>query len=168
LSFIVTRSGDQLIVQLTGQPAAPVYESSEDSFYYKVVDAQINFERDAGGKVARLVLHQNGHAITAVRTAAGIPQPSFPPVVKLDSATIDEYVGTYVVSPGAAFTVMRKGDQLLIQLTGQPAAPVFSSAKDEFYYKIVEARVSFQRDANGKVTGLILHQNGRDLPAVRS
>jgi D-alanyl-D-alanine-carboxypeptidase/D-alanyl-D-alanine-endopeptidase len=168
LSFVVTRSDAQLIVQLTGQPAAPVYESAKDKFYYKVVDAQIDFVRDASGQVTQLVLHQNGNTITAARPGTAVPQQSFPPVVKLDSATLDSYVGTYVASPSAAFTVMRNGDQILIQLTGQAALPIYPSAKDAFYYKLVDAQVTFVRDANGKITQLILHQNGRDIPAVRS
>jgi D-alanyl-D-alanine-carboxypeptidase/D-alanyl-D-alanine-endopeptidase len=168
LSFVVTRSGDQLIVQLTGQPAVPVYESAKDKFYYKVVDAQIDFVRDANGKVTQLVLHQNGNTIAAARSSVGVPQPSFPPVVTLDSATLESYVGTYIASPSAAFTVMRNGDQIMIQLTGQPAIPIYPSAKDAFYCKVVDAQVTFVRDANGKITQLILHQNGRDIPAVRS
>ncbi len=168
LSFIVTRSGTQLMVQLTGQPAVPVYESATDKFYYKVVDAQIEFVRGADGKVAKLVLHQGGSSITAARPGVALPQPSFPPVVTLNSATLESYVGTYVASPGAAFTVTRTGDQILIQLTGQAAIPVYPSAKDSFYYKVVDAQVTFVRDANGKITQLILHQNGRDIPAVRS
>jgi serine-type D-Ala-D-Ala carboxypeptidase/endopeptidase len=168
LSFVVTHSGSQLIVQLIGQPAVPVYESAKDEFYYKVVDAQLDFVRGSDGKVEQLILHQNGITITAARPGAALPHSSFPPVVALDSATLDSYVGTYVASPVAAFTVMRDGDQILIQLTGQPAVPVFPSAKDEFYYKIVDAKVTFVRDANGKITQLILHQNGRDISAVRS
>jgi CubicO group peptidase (beta-lactamase class C family) len=168
LSFVVTRSGTQLMIQLTGQPAAPVYESAKDKFYYKIVDAQIEFVRDAGGKVAKLVLHQHGNTITAARPGVALPQPSFPPVVTLDSATLDSYVGTYVASPAAAFTVMRNGDQILIQLTGQAAIPIYPSAKDAFYCKLVDAHVTFVRDAGGKITQLILHQNGRDIPAVRS
>jgi len=167
-SFTVTRSGDQLMVQLTGQPAAPVYWSAKDSFVYKVVDAQIVFQRDRAGKITTLVLHQGSITISAARSVAPHPQPTFPPVVALDDATLDGYVGTYVASPAFAFTVTRVADQLMIQATGQQAIPVFASAKDEFFCKVVEARISFQRDADGKVKSLVLHQNGRDVPATKT
>jgi D-alanyl-D-alanine-carboxypeptidase/D-alanyl-D-alanine-endopeptidase len=167
-SFTVTRSDTQLIVQFGGQPAVPVYRSANDSFSYKIVDAQIDFQRDAAGKVASLTLHQNGITISAVRSKVPHPQPTFPPVVALDDATLDGYLGTYVVSPSFAFTVTRSGDQLMVQLTGQPAVPVYASAKDEFFYKAVEARISFQRDAGGIVKALVLHQNGRDVPATKT
>lgn len=162
----VTRDNSQLMVQATGQEAAAVYPSAKDKFYYKIVDAQIDFQRDAGGKVVGLVLHQNGRSIAATRSAAVVP--TFPPVVQLDGATLDEYVGTYLVSPSAAFTITRNGDQLSIQLTGQSAIPIFASAKDSFFCKAVDAQVSFDRDANGKVIKLVLHQGGRDVPAMKS
>ncbi|HEY5093769.1 MAG TPA: serine hydrolase [Candidatus Eremiobacteraceae bacterium] len=168
LVFTVTRADLQLMVRVTGQEAAPVYESAKDSFYYKIVDARIDFQRDASGKVIKLVLHQNGRDLIAAKPGVPLAQPSFPPVVALDSATLDGYVGTYSASPALAFTVTRDGDRLLVQLTGQPASPVYASAKDEFYYKIVDARISFERDANGKIKDLVLHQNGRDIPAVKT
>lgn len=168
LVFSVTRVGLQLMVQVTGQGAAAVYESAKDKFYYKIVDAQIDFQRDENGKVVKLVLHQNGHDLVAAKPGVPLPQPSFPPAVALDSATLDGYVGRYVASPALAFTVTRDGDRLMVQLTGQPANPVYASAKDAFYYKIVDARISFERDANGNVKDLVLHQNGRDIPAVKS
>jgi len=65
--FAITVQHDQLYVQLTGQAAYPVYAKAKDHFFYTVVDAQLDFERDASGKVDALVLHQNGHAQRAPR-----------------------------------------------------------------------------------------------------
>jgi serine-type D-Ala-D-Ala carboxypeptidase/endopeptidase len=59
-AFDVTLIQGQLMVQLTHQPSFPVYATAKDHFLYHVVDAQIDFERDAAGKVVALVLHQNG------------------------------------------------------------------------------------------------------------
>src|SRR5579872_2618228 len=150
--FTISRSGDQLSVQLTGQPAIPIYPSAKDVFNARIVVAQIVFKRDAQGKINALELHQNGVVVQAARSVGPLPQPSYPPIVKLDDATMNGYLGTYVASPGAAFTVSRTADQLLVQLTGQPSWPVYASAKDEFFYKVVAAQISFVRDASGKVT----------------
>jgi hypothetical protein len=35
-----------------------------------VVDAQLDFERDGGGKVVAVILHQSGHDMRAPRLAA--------------------------------------------------------------------------------------------------
>jgi hypothetical protein len=63
----VALQGDHLDAQLTGQPALPIFASSRDRFFYKAVDALLDFERDAGGKVVAVVLHQNGRDVRAAR-----------------------------------------------------------------------------------------------------
>ena len=60
LVFTVTRQGDRLFVQLTGQPRFEVFPESETQFFLRVVDAQITFGRAEDGSVDQLVLHQNG------------------------------------------------------------------------------------------------------------
>jgi hypothetical protein len=67
----------------------------------------------------------------------------------------------------AVFDVAVKNDHLDAQLTGQPAFPIFASAKDKFFYKIVDAQLDFERDTGGKVVAVVLHQNGRDMRAPR-
>jgi hypothetical protein len=54
-----------------------------------------------------------------------------------------------------------------VQLTGQPRAALYSKSDREFFYKVVEAQISFQTDDQGQTTGLVLHQNGLDQPAIR-
>jgi CubicO group peptidase (beta-lactamase class C family) len=56
---VEARAG-QLYAQLTGQPAFPVFPYDDDRFFYKVVDAELHFERTADGQVAAVVLHQAG------------------------------------------------------------------------------------------------------------
>lgn len=85
----------------------------------------------------------------------------------LPAETLDEYVGVYVIDSTARFTLLRRGGGLIARLTGQPFVPIFASAKDELFYQVVDAQLSFHRDASGRITGLTLHQNGRDVPASR-
>jgi hypothetical protein len=44
-----------------------MFASAKDRFFLKTVDADLDFERDACGKVAAVVLHQNGRDIRASR-----------------------------------------------------------------------------------------------------
>ena len=80
---------------------------------------------------------------------------------------LEEYVGDYNLMNVITFTVTSKEDQLLVQLTGQGTNAVFPSEKDKFFYKVVDAQITFKRDADGKVNALILHQNGMDQEAQR-
>jgi hypothetical protein len=70
------------------------------------------------------------------------------------------------LTPTALFDITLKGGQLYAQLGDQPAFPVFASAKDRFFYTVVDAQLEFVRD-HARVTALILHQNGQALRAPR-
>jgi hypothetical protein len=65
--MVVTVEGGQLITQLGAQPKVPLFAESETSFFAKVVDAQIEFKKDAAGKVTGLLLHQGPANIEAPR-----------------------------------------------------------------------------------------------------
>jgi CubicO group peptidase (beta-lactamase class C family) len=67
LLFDVTRNGDRLMVQLTGQAALRVFPLSEWHFFYKVVGAQVTFDPGPDGRAARLILHQNSRDQAADR-----------------------------------------------------------------------------------------------------
>jgi len=159
----ITEVNGALRGQATGQPAFGMRAVAPDRFAIVGVPAEISFERGADGKVAALVLHQNGIDQRAPR--GELPPP--PKEVTLPVETLREYAGEYPLAPQFVLTVTEAAGALFVQATGQGKAPVFASAKDEFFYKIVNARISFQRDATGKVDGLVLHQYGRDMPAKK-
>jgi len=56
----ITREGDQLFAQATGQSKFQIFPEGQRDFFLKVVDAQITFETDASGRATSLTLHQNG------------------------------------------------------------------------------------------------------------
>lgn len=66
----VTREGDQLFLQATGQPKLQIFPESNTQFFLKVVEAEITFVTDAAGHATELILHQGGQDQHAKR----IPQ----------------------------------------------------------------------------------------------
>lgn len=69
MKFTVRRGGESgLEVRLTGQPFFPVFARGDDVFFYKVVEAELHFERDDRGSVDAVVLHQGGVEQRAERT----------------------------------------------------------------------------------------------------
>ena len=67
---LTVRDGKQTLeAQLSGQPFFPVYPRGDDRFFYKVVDAELQFERDAKGKVKAVLLHQAGIEQRAKRSS---------------------------------------------------------------------------------------------------
>ena len=68
VKFAIREGNEGLTAQLTGQQAFPVYYKGDDVFFYKVVDAELRFERDESGAVSALTLHQGAIVQRAERT----------------------------------------------------------------------------------------------------
>jgi CubicO group peptidase (beta-lactamase class C family) len=66
-SVVITLEGNQLMAQATKQPRLPIFPESETKFFYKVVDAQIEFFKNDQGQTTHLVLHQGGQDINGVK-----------------------------------------------------------------------------------------------------
>jgi hypothetical protein len=60
-TFHIMRDGNGLAAKLNDQTAVPIFAMSADRFFYKIVDAELEFTHDAGGRVNGLILHQNGY-----------------------------------------------------------------------------------------------------------
>ena len=164
LVFHITREESQLFAQLTGQAKFPVYPESETEFFFKVVDAQLSFVAEAGGAIDHVVLHQNGDR-KAKRLANY--EPPVHAEVSVDPAILARYVGQYELAPGMRFDVRLEGERLAIKLGSQPRFPVFAESETKFFYKVIEAQITFNLDGAGKVTSLILHQSGANQTAMK-
>jgi CubicO group peptidase (beta-lactamase class C family) len=163
----VTREGDMLMTQATGQPKVQIFPESEREFFLKVVDAQITFETDSTGRATGLVLHQNGANVPAKRIEAEVPPPKEHKEVVVDPKLFDGYVGQYQLAPNFILTITREGDKLFAQATGQPMFQIYPESEREFFYKVVDAQITFETDSTGRAISLTLHQNGANLPAKR-
>lgn len=58
--FTVTKKGDRLMVGITNQETQEVFPRSKTEWYYKDVDASLEFKVNRKGKASSLVLVQNG------------------------------------------------------------------------------------------------------------
>jgi CubicO group peptidase (beta-lactamase class C family) len=121
----------------------------------------------------------NRKAGTGVVILSNIQQPSEalgfellgvkPPQPKVEAVkNAADYVGRYPLKPTFAINITEQNGVLRGQATGQPAFGMREAAPDRFSIVGVAAEISFERDAAGTVTGLVLHQNGRDLPAKKT
>jgi hypothetical protein len=88
--------------------------------------------------------------------------------IPMTADALEAYVGRFDLSPSFALTITRDGDVLRAQATDQPRFRLWPSAPNEFFLREVDAQVSFVRDSTGRVASLVLHQNGRNMPAPRA
>jgi CubicO group peptidase (beta-lactamase class C family) len=169
--FILTVTADkgQLYTQATGQGKVPAFPESETEFFLKIVDAQITFHADDEGRATSLTLHQNGQHIPAKRIEGEAPPEPAPKYkqVEVDPKLFEGYTGKYQLAPKFILTVTAESGRLFAQATGQGKAEVFPMGEKEFFYKVVDARITFETDPEGKAASLILHQAGKNMAAKR-
>ncbi len=94
------------------------------------------------------------------------PSPVNKPAKDVSTQALDAVVGRYDYG-GAILTVRRKDHHLYAQLTGQPKFEIFPKFPTEFFWKVVDAQVTFVKDEQGKVTKAIHHQSGQTIEVPR-
>jgi D-alanyl-D-alanine-carboxypeptidase/D-alanyl-D-alanine-endopeptidase len=164
--YFVTLDGDQLMGRLGKQASFPLFPQSPTYFFLKVVDAQVEFQKDTGGAMS-LVLHQNGEDHTARRISTGVAAPAAHKEIKVPADALGKLVGIYQLAPHAELSITLEGDQLGVQLTGQPRFPIFPEAQNKFFLTVVEAQLEFIVNPDGTASAVILHQNGIDQKAPK-
>jgi CubicO group peptidase (beta-lactamase class C family) len=166
VAMSVTVENGQLIMQPTGQRKLPVFAETETRFFAKAVEATIEFQKDATGAVTALTLNQGGRSMTGPKQAL-IPPPAFPEEISVAEDILAKYVGSYALAPNFILAVTLENGQLMTQATGQAKVPVYAESETKFFLKAMPASIEFQLDAAGAVTGVVLNQGGRSMPAPR-
>jgi putative CocE/NonD family hydrolase len=118
------------------------------------------------GLVALLIVQASSANWTTLETNAAPRQHT---EIKLDPKLFDEFVGQYsfVNDPDFVLSFWREGDKLFMQATNQTTVDIFPESPTKFFLKIVDAQATFERDAKGKVSGLLWRQKNRDSQAKK-
>lgn len=78
--------------------------------------------------------------------------------IALAPALQADYLGRYNLMNQVTFVISQKDGNLVFGIPGRESVPLYASEKDELYTE--RAKMSMQRDAQGHITGFILHQPG--------
>src|SRR5262249_8500093 len=110
-------------------------------------------------------------AYDLVRSIASVyGWPDFHPIVrttvKVEPAVLATYVGVYEF-PKFSIAITLENGQLMEQAGNQRKFPIFPQPQSKFFLKAVPARLEFFRDANGRISHLVLRQNGVDTRGER-
>lgn len=149
----VSQEGDHVFAQLGYQPKYEIFPKSETDYFWKIMDARVTFVKDADGKVVSATHTQNGRTFSAPRVKDTID-------VRLDDALMDSMLGDYDAGPSIRMTISREAGRLFTQLAGQPKFELGALSSTELYLKQWNAQFTVIRDTSGKVTGMVVHQNG--------
>jgi CubicO group peptidase (beta-lactamase class C family) len=84
-------------------------------------------------------------------------------VVSVKPENLKLYTGRYDFMNSAVMQITTEENKLYAQLTGQPKFEIFPSSENEFFWKVVEARVKFVKNEKGEVSHALFTQNGQEI-----
>ncbi len=99
-------------------------------------------------------------------------KPTEKAVVKINPEIYDAFAGTYQLTPARKLEVTREGSHLFIEPiqvipTEYVKCEIFPESENMFFMTRTDQKITFTRDKEGKVTGLILEQRGRKRKAAK-
>jgi CubicO group peptidase (beta-lactamase class C family) len=158
--LVVRREGERVLAKMPMQPEFEIFPRSETEFFWKVVNAEVTFEKDASGNVTKAIHRQGGHTVHA---------PKLKPLTdaKVEPAVLDALIGEYEFGKQGTLKITRDGTELFAQLTGQPRFRLSATSADEWELVEVNAQLRVVRDAEGNVIKLVNHQRGQQIDAPK-
>jgi Domain of unknown function (DUF3471) len=88
-------------------------------------------------------------------------------VAKVDTRIYDSYTGEYSMGLGPKFTILREDDKLYFVASGQPRIRAYPESETLFFFKVVDAQVSFIKNEKGEVTELLFEMGQRKIRAKK-
>ena len=84
--------------------------------------------------------------------------------IKLPDEVLKKYVGQYDFDKKHHVYITLENNQLHMEAPqgGLPKSPLFEDDQNNFYLKIINARIEFVKDASGNITELISHYMGKN------
>ncbi len=173
LTMSVMWENKKLVLTVPGQPAYPL-EKVAGRRYKLGTPAPGGFFatfRPAAGDAnkSELLLEQpQGNLVLAKTPSAALPLSPAPaataatPAGDALPATLNELLGTYE-REGKELEIVAKGNVALLALPGQTPFALAEKSKDTFAVGNLPVQLVAQRDAAGKLSGVMLKQPGADL-----
>src|SRR5581483_9049817 len=78
-----------------------------------------------------------------------------------------DHADFYALGPTSVFTVIRSGDDLFGQITGQPRLRLVKAADGTYSYSAATGQISFAPSSDRPPSELTLHVNDHDVRAAR-
>ena len=85
---------------------------------------------------------------------------------KVDAKLLEEYAGKYE-TPFGILTIVKEGDRLLGQLSGEPDMVLLPQSATQFVVAIAGIPQIFVRDEKGQVAGIVILVRGQEIQAKR-
>ncbi len=174
-AFVRLEDDGTMTLRVPGNVRFRMYAESDSAFFIKRAPWRVRFTRDGAGAVTGMVLNMSGADRTARRISDRAPTPAGEAAAIQDlPLSADErarYEGTYTLRLGERSLELRiftRDGRLMSQATGQEAFGLRHQGSHVFIPDFDHAvRLVFTIE-NGRATGVVLHQGGREIAGTRN
>lgn len=153
----VTQEEDKLFAQLTGQQRFQLFSEGENKFFWKVVDAQIEFHVADNGEVEYGMHAQGGMEMK-------VPKIEEQEAITMTPKEFKKFEGEYVLN-GASVKVWEENGSFYTQIQGQPKFEIHPKSDYRFFMKELAVEIEFAE--GDKSESFTLYQGGREVVAKR-
>ena len=155
LLMTFTYENGRLMMKAGPQPKVEFFPESEQKFFLKTADVQVEFKRDDSGKVNGITLYQRGNAMIAKRAAAIKP---------LTTEEISQFTGEYYSDElMATYSIVLKDDRLFVTST-RLNEPLRHVKEDAFAYS--RGDVTFTKSSENIIINFKLEVKSERLSFV--
>lgn len=155
MGLVVENKDENLFIKFDGQESMQVYPKSESTFFYKDLQAEIDFILDEEANPTRIKFHQMGMVFEG-------ENKEFKEEVKeydIDKSIYEKYSGGYISEDGMKARVDMEDEKLFVQILGQPALEIYPESETKFKYRSLDASIEFNRADDN----FILRQAGMEV-----
>ena len=87
--------------------------------------------------------------------------------IVVDPRILTRYIGRYGEPPNLILIVRQEGDHLSLQENDESKQEVFAESENRFFSKVSDDEITFEVDAGGRVTRMIIRTGGQNIPIKR-
>ncbi|MBS0029196.1 serine hydrolase [Chitinophaga sp. 22321] len=157
---VVSFENDRLLFFPRGGGKTGLFPFKKDQCWMDKSMNTVLFTRDSSQRINALVFNEPGGSTTWQRTQKKVVKMKGVPV---DTAVLEKYVGEYRFDNNFILIISREGQRMFGKGAGprQVKQEIVPYAPLQFYAKNLDATLIFKQDQQGRVSGLVKMQNGK-------
>ncbi len=155
----ITRKDNKLFSQREGSTNLEIYPMSKTNFIFDGGATSYVFYMENDKRMAKFTSNGN----TIIGTGIDKSPPAEQKSINLPQETLMQYVGKYQLAPTFHIVIDVRDGKVFTTATGQQEIEIYASEKDEFFLKVVPAKIVFNRNSDDVIESLTLFQSGQEL-----
>ena len=132
------------------------------NYSFHVGETKTNWGREAW----QLVKLVDGWKINSVIYSIITEAPKAHAEITVPPSVLADYLGTYMIKPGMFLVISREAAGLKV-VSGETNLPLYAEAPSKFFEKVYGSTMEFVRGSDGKVTHVLMEEDGKSAKAIR-